>query len=133
MLFKGNQFCIPKSSMRLNLIKEKHSGALVGYFGFDKTIALVSEKYDWPQMQQDVRKYVQGCKICQLKKGASQNTGLYQPLPIPERPWEEISMDFVLGLPGTQRGYDSIFVVVDRFFKCLILFHAKRLMLLFML
>ena len=51
MLFKGSQLCIPQSSMRENLIKEKHSGGLAGHFGHDKTLSLVSENYYWPQLQ----------------------------------------------------------------------------------
>ena len=50
-----------------------------------------------------------------MEKGTSQNTSLYHPLLVPKRPWEEISMEFILGLLRTMKGYDSIFLVVDIF------------------
>jgi hypothetical protein len=117
LLFKGNQLCIPKCSMRDNLLKEKHSGGLDGNFIHDKTFAKLSTSYHWPGMIKEVIKFVNICRICQHAKGKRQNTGLYQQFPIPERPWDAISMDFVLGLPRTQSGCDSIFMVVDRFSK----------------
>jgi hypothetical protein len=113
-LFKGCQLCIPRCSMRENLLKEKHSGGLAGHFGHDKTFAQVATSYYWLGMREEVKKFVNNCNICQYSKGKKQNTGLYQPLPIPERPWDEISMDFLLGLPRKQRGSDSIFVVVEK-------------------
>jgi hypothetical protein len=68
-------------------------------------------------MRADIKIFVDKCRICQHTKGRKHNIGLYQPLPISERLWDAVSMDFVLGLPRMQRGFDSIFVVVDKFSK----------------
>ena len=101
-LFKGNQLCIPDNE---------------GHMGRDKTLKLVTDSYFWPIMRNEITKFVERCCICQVSKGTTTNVGLYMPLPVPDQPWIHVSMDFVLGLPRTQRGNDSIFVIVDRFSK----------------
>ena len=58
MLFKGSQLCIPRSSMRDKLIKEKHSGGMIGHFGQDKTIFIIREHYFWPQLSHDAKKFL---------------------------------------------------------------------------
>jgi hypothetical protein len=68
-------------------------------------------------MREKVNNFVNKCIICQYEKGKQQNIVLYQPLPIPGRPWDAISMEFVMGLPRTHKGSDFIFVVVDIFSK----------------
>ena len=68
-------------------------------------------------MKQDVHRYCTRCVIGLEAKYRVMPHGLYTPLSVPFAPWVDISVDFVLGLPRTQRGVDSIFVVVDRFSK----------------
>ena len=122
-LFRGNKLCIPESSLRLQVIREFHNE---GHVGRDRTLQLVTSSYFWPSLRRDVERFIVRCGICQASKGHASNAGLYLPLPIPSQPWTEISMDFVLGLPRTQRGFDSIFVVVDRFSKMVHLVPCKK-------
>ncbi|GJV65371.1 RNA-directed DNA polymerase [Tanacetum coccineum] len=96
---------------------DKDGGGLSGHFGRDKTVALHKDQYFWQKMMKDISQYILRCRTCHLARSTSQNTGLYTPFPFPISPWEDVSMDFVVGPPQTQRKKDSVTVVVDRFSK----------------
>ncbi|XP_027156813.1 uncharacterized protein LOC113757952, partial [Coffea eugenioides] len=116
-LFYLNRLCIPNCSIRSLLVREAHGGGLMGHFGVAKTLAILQEHFHWPRMKRDVERMVAKCITCHKAKSKLQPYGLYSPLPVPKEPWTDISMDFVLGLPRSKRGNDSIFVIVDRFSK----------------
>ncbi|KAJ9558461.1 hypothetical protein OSB04_013075 [Centaurea solstitialis] len=111
------------SRQESKIIKELHGE---GHVGRDRTLQLVQSSYFWPTMRKEVDRFIKRCKICQVSKGTATNAGLYLPLPVPLQPWVDISMDFVLGLPRTQRGNDSVFVVVDRFSKMVPFIPCKK-------
>ena len=113
-LLLGTRLCVPECSLRLQLLTELHQE---GHIGRDRTLQLVASSYFWPSLRRGVERFVERCVTCQQSKGHATNAGLYIPLPVPTQPWTDISIDFVVGLPRTQRGFDSIFVVVDRFSK----------------
>jgi hypothetical protein len=69
-------------------------------------------------MRREIAKYISECDICQRVKASHLKTaGTLQPLTIPSWKWEDISMDFIIGLPNTSRKHDSIWVIVDRLTK----------------
>jgi hypothetical protein len=69
-------------------------------------------------MKKEIAQYVAWCDTCQRTKAEHQRPiGLLQPLPVPKWKWEEIGMDFVIGLPRTQKRNDSIWVTIDRLTK----------------
>jgi len=116
-LFKGIRLCIPQCSLREMILNEAHDGVLSGHFGRDKTLALIQEKFYLPKMEREVMRHITRSRTCLIAKTRAQNSGLYTPLSVPEAPWLEVSMDFVVGLPKTLRNKDFVMVVVDRFSK----------------
>ena len=116
-LFKENRLCVPVSSLRELLVREAHGGGFMGHFGVAKTLDALHEHFYWPKLKRDVQRICEQCIACRKAKSRVQPHGLYTPLPVPTEPWVDISMDFVLGLPRSKKGRDSIFVVVDRFSK----------------
>ncbi|KAI3457182.1 hypothetical protein Pfo_013845 [Paulownia fortunei] len=116
-LFRENKLCVPHSSLRQLLVREAHSGGLMGHFGVAKNLGVLHKHFFWPHMKRDVERICAKCISCKQAKSRQQPHGLYIPLPIPSAHWVDISMDFILGLPKTKRGRDSVFMVVDRFSK----------------
>nr|GEX55989.1 hypothetical protein [Tanacetum cinerariifolium] len=114
---QGARLCIALCSLREVIILEGHAGGLAGHFGHDKTLALLREQFYWPKMERDVNRFLERLRTCHIAKTHSSNAGLYTPLSVHVTPWEDVSLDFVLGLPRTQRAKHSVMVVVDRFLK----------------
>lgn len=118
LLFHHGRMVIPEiHNLKLKLLQEAHDTPVGGHGGFLKTYKRLFSRYYWPKMKQDVREFVQQCIICQQQKYQTlAPKGLLQPLPIPNRIWEDVSMDFIIGLPPPIR-FDTILAVVDRLSK----------------
>ena len=119
VLRRGNGLCVPDvDGLRQRILQEAHNAPYSVHPGVTKMYQDVKGMYWWNGMKKDVAQYVASCLTCQQVKFEHQRpTGLLQELPLPEWKWERISMDFVVGLPKTQKGHDSIWVIVDRLMK----------------
>jgi hypothetical protein len=117
--FFKDRIAVPKvQSLRHTIIMECHDCPSAGHLGVDKTVRRIAARFWWPHMGRIVSNYVTACPSCQLNKPVTQApAGLLQPLPIPERKFEQITMDLVTDLPLTKNGYDTVVTFVDRLTK----------------
>ncbi|PNX97977.1 hypothetical protein L195_g021217, partial [Trifolium pratense] len=117
LLYEGRLVLSKMSVMIPMLLAEFHSTPQGGHSGFYRTYRRLAANVYWVGMKNTVQEYVKKCDVCQRQKYlASSPGGLLQPLPIPDRIWEDLSMDFITGLPKS-KGYEAILVVVDRLSK----------------
>ena len=117
LLYYQGLLYVPEGPCRLRVLQSRHDFPSAGHFGYNKTMELISRDFWWPQMWKVVKEYVTTCDTCSRSKIPRHRPyGLLQPLPIPEKPWTSISMDFIVDLP-LSKTFDSIFVVVDRLTK----------------
>ncbi len=115
--YKQRWLYVPEGRVRELLLKECHDGSLTGHGGAKRTTTFLKKSYYWPNLKDDAEEYVKTCLVSQQNRTLNKKqAGLLQPLPIPEGPWESVSMDFMVSLPPS-RGFDAIIVVVDQFNK----------------
>lgn len=120
LMYKGRLVIAKASRLTPMILHTYHDSVFGGHSGFLRflrTYKRISGELHWEGMKQDVKKYCEECLICQQNKTlALSPAGLLTPLEVPNRVWEDISMDFVEGL-SKANGMEVIFVVVDRFSK----------------
>ena len=118
VVYMEGRIYIPNNKdIKEEILKEHHDPADVGHPGQHRMQELIKRTYWWPELKEDVKKYVQGCVKCQQNKVQYQKkAGELHPLEIPERLWQDISIDMIGPLPRSNE-MDTIFVIVDHFTK----------------
>ncbi|KAL5562387.1 hypothetical protein UlMin_032134 [Ulmus minor] len=113
------RICIPEDEeLRNQLLTEAHTTPYSVHPGASKMYKDMKKDFWWLGLKKDVANYVAKCLVCQKIKAEHQRpAGVLQPIEIPEWKWEQISMDFVVGLPKTNNGHDAVWVIVDRLTK----------------
>ena len=117
VFMKGRWFVPDDRGLKNMILKADHDSRVAGHFGQFKTLERVKANFFWPGLDVEVGEYVRSCDSCQRNKATRHKKyGLLDPLDIPNRPWDDISMDFIVGLPESG-GHTKIWVIVDRFSK----------------
>ena len=127
-MWNGWQLVLPSDQQLISrLIKERHDAPVSGHQGVARTLARLQQHFWSPKLEVLVRDYIRTCDACATSKPDNQHpAGLLQPLPVPSQPWEVISMDFIVKLPTTPHGHDTVYTAVDLLTNKFILFQRRR-------
>jgi hypothetical protein len=113
----GRIYVPEANDLRLRILRYHHDHPLAGHFGQNRTLELIRRDYTWPAIRTFVKDYVKSCTTCaRAKTPRHKPYGTLKQLPIPEKPWNSISMDFIEQLPDSA-GFTAILVVIDRLSK----------------
>ena len=100
LLYKDKIFLSASSSLKPLVLQYVHGNLIGGHSRYLKTLHRVKRDFFWKGMKSDVKNRIKCCEVCQrIKVDTKKTTRLLQPLPIPKKPWLDISMDFIEGLP----------------------------------
>jgi len=118
-LRRDGRLCVPVLNDILEeVLAESHLSRMTIHSGGDKMYRDMKRIFYGPGMKKKVAEYVAACLTCQrVKAEQGKPGGLLLPLEIPTWKWEQISMDFIDGLPRSRKGNESIWIIVDRLTK----------------
>jgi transposase InsO family protein len=121
LLYRDRKWVPESEPLRTGIIHAIHASRVLGHPGRNLTYQAVAREYFWPSMSKSVRQYVRNCSVCgRVKPWRDGLQGLLRPLPIPERIWKEVSIDFMIDLPESD-GCTNLMVVTDRLSKDVVL------------
>ncbi|WVZ89871.1 LOW QUALITY PROTEIN: hypothetical protein U9M48_036222 [Paspalum notatum var. saurae] len=106
VLWFKNRLVVPKDmELRRKILHEAHTSMFTMHPGCNKMYQDLKQKFWWTRMKQEIAKYVSECDVCQrVKADHLKPAGTLQPLAVPAWKWEDVHMDFIVGLPCTQKG-----------------------------
>jgi hypothetical protein len=119
VLWFDNRLVVPKDrELKNQLMDEAHLSKLSMHPRSSKTYQELRPRYWWTKMKKEIAAYVARCDTCcRVKALHMKPASLLPPLSVSDWKWDDISMDFISGLPTTQKANDSIWVIVDRLTK----------------
>ena len=127
LCFRGRRWVPDSEPLRTGLIQQVHDSLLSGHPGREVTYSLVARQFFWPGMSDSIRRFCNNCHGCRGDQiWRQRKQGLLKPLPVPDRVWRDISVDFITDLPESM-DCTNIMVIADRLSRGLLLAPMQRI------